>query len=59
MQIIMGVWYILGIVALFYGNKYKKSFAVETLECFTKQKSGEDVFEGFLGIFIAWPLIIY
>ena len=59
MAIIMVGWYILGIIALFYGNKVKKSFAVETIECFTKQKSGFDVAEGLVGILIGWPIIIF
>lgn len=58
MAIIMVGWYILGIIALLFGNKDKKSIAVETLEFFTKQKSGMDVFEGIMMILVGWPIII-
>lgn len=58
MQALMIVWYVLGFIALFAGNDRKKSFAVETFQCFTRQKGGEDLFEGFMALFILWPIII-
>lgn len=58
MQALSIVWLVLGFIALFAGNDRKKSIAVETLQSFTQQKGGEDVFEGFMSIFIVWPVII-
>ena len=58
MRMLMAIWYVCGFVSLFACTKNKSSFAVETLRCFTDQKSGADVFEGIISILLMWPIII-
>ena len=58
MEALLLLWCVLGFIALFAGNDRKKSFAVETFQCFTEQKGAADVFEGILSFLIVWPIII-
>ena len=58
MKTVMVIWYILGLISLIAGTKDKQSFLIEGLRCFTEQKSGADVFEGVMYVFVVFPLII-
>ena len=58
MEILLGCWFFMGVVALFACSPSKESFFVETLKELCKADKAEDILMILFAIVVGWPSII-
>ena len=57
MEILLGCWFFMGVVALFACSPSKESFFVETLKELCKADKAEDILMILFAIVVGWPSI--
>ena len=58
MEILLGCWFFMGVVALFACSPSKESFFVETFKELCKADKAGDILMTLFAIVVGWPSII-